>query len=699
VGTFPARSRLRKLPRGSGLLSLAALLALVTLLAGGLLLPARAMAEDPFRLASQIEDRAGALDGREGEVKAALEDLQDSERVQLWVAYVDTFSGVGAQDWANETAVESDLGLNDVLLAVAVEDRGYAYSVDEDFPLTNAQLNDIMTTAVEPALRKDDWAGAVVGAATGMKQALGGGVVTTAATTGSTGAQSGAAGDASEGGFPWGIVIGLIVLALIVLLILILVWRSRSGRAEKAAAPAPGADAAPPITLDELRRKASAELVETDDAVKTSADEVGFAAAEFGEVEAAPFQQAVDEARRELDEAFKLHKQYDESADEQVQRQLLTAVLQHTATANEKLDAQVERFDRLRDLETKAPEVLAALEQQLSGLEARVPQVRQELAALAAVYAPTALKAVASNPDEATSRIGFSREQVKAGRQDIDAGRRGEAAVAALAAQEAAGQAQAFLDAVGRLGKDLGEARERIEAAITETRRDIAEAQAAGAGAQLSPLITTAEAAVTAAASAASPEGGRDPLAALRHLEEADAALEKALQQVREEQAQRATAAAALDRTLLAARAEIAAADDYITTHRGAIGSGPRAQLAEAQRALDQAVALGVSDPVTAARSAASAHELAARTLSDAQTETEQAMSTSGMPNLGGGSTLIGAILGGILASGLGGGSSGGGFGGGVFGSGGRSFGGGGFAPPSFGGMGTRMRRGGGGRF
>ena len=51
------------------------------------------------------------------------------------MAYVDTFSGLDAEEWALKTADLSDLGLNDALLAVAVEDRNYFYTVDEDFPL------------------------------------------------------------------------------------------------------------------------------------------------------------------------------------------------------------------------------------------------------------------------------------------------------------------------------------------------------------------------------------------------------------------------------------------------------------------------------------------------------------------------------------------------------------------------------------
>jgi len=676
-----------------------------------LILPSPALAEEPFRLDSQIEDRAGALGGRRAEVEDALARLQEEQRVQLWVAYVDTFSGHGAQEWADATAVDSDLGLRDVLLAVAVEDRAYAYSVDQDFPLSDAQLNDIMSSEVEPYLSKDDWAGAVVGASEGMTRALGQAEATTTIQTGATTTTAGGAAGGSGSGIPWGAVLAVAVLLGGGFLIWSAVRRSRSGAARLGGPAGPGGtpQQVPAETLEELRRRVSAELVETDDAIKTSSDEVGFAIAEFGAEQAAPFQSAVEEARRELDQAFRLHKQLGDTNDEPGQRALLTAVLQHTVVANERLDTQSERFDRLRDLEKQAPEVFAGLDGQLPELEARVPLVRQELAELAAVYSAAALSSVAANPDEAASRLSFAREEARAGREDLSAGRRGEAAVSALAAQEAAAQAQALLDAVGRVARDLAEARGRIEDAIAETRRDIAEAQASGAGGQLTALVATAQQAVDAAAQAAAPEGGRDPLAALRHLEKSDEALEAALQQVREAQAQRASAIAALDRTLLAARAQIAAASDYITTHRGAVSSGPRELLAQAQHHVDQAVALGGSDPVSAARRAATAHDLAANALRGAQAETQRATTMPGMPGTGAGGDIAGAILGGILANvlmggrGSGGrsifadGGSSGGFGGGFSGGGRR--GGGGFAPPSFGGSGTRMRRGGGGRF
>lgn len=671
----------------SNLLGLAIVASLVT----AVFTPVTARAEAPFRVGAQIEDRARVLGDRRAEVAAALEKLQDVERVQLWVVYVKTFSGVEAETWAHETAVKSDVGLRDALLAVAVEDRAYAYSVDEDFPLDQSRLDEIMATAVEPALSKNDWAGGAIGAATGLGQALRGKAITTPAIRpGSTG---GGRPQSSEG--------ALSVLFLLIFLVVagIVIWRLARRSQARRGAQGKGAGAGVEQTLSELRRAASSELVKTDDAIKTSAEELGFAVAQFGEEQAVPFQQAVDEAKRELDEAFKLHRQLDQATDKARSREILTAILAHTAVANEKLDAQAERFDRLRDLEQHVLEVIDGLEKQLTVLEARMPQVDRELADLAAVYAPAALSAVASSPAEARARLQFARAQVQVAREDVDQNRRGEAAVGAAAAQEAAAQAKALFDAVGRLGKDLAEARDRIEAAIAETRRDLAEARAAGARAELSPLIAAAEAAVAAALDAADPKGGRDPLASLRLLEEADAALEQELQEVRDELARRAKAIAVLERTLPAARAELAAAGDYVMTHRGAIGAGPRESLAEAQRHLDRAVALGANDPFTATQHAANAHELARRALAEAQSQIARATIAMRQPNLGGGNLgggLGGAILGGILTEMLRGGRSSGGKGGlGRWPSGG----GGSFGRPSYGGSGTRMRRGRGGRF
>ncbi len=662
--------------------------------------PARAAS--PFRLNSQITDQVGALSGREAEVRQALQDLQQQEKVQLWVVYVDSFSGQDPQQWADETARLSDLGLNDMLLVVATGDRAYAYSVDQQFPLSDQQLAAVASADIEPALGRADWAGAVIAGARGLAQAVRGQAVTP--STGQPGQP--ASGGGGWSWLPWVILVGAAAVIAYVLL--------RRGRGRKTAEEVPAAEGAGPpqsadpyasVSTEELRRRTNLQLVETDDAVKTSEQELGFAVAEFGEEATAPFQAALDSAKAELKAAFRLQQSLDETSrgDETAERGTLIEILKRTDAASDGLDAQAERFDELRKLAERAPEVVAGLEARVKAMEERLPRAQTMVGELEKTYAPQALVTVKANIEEATSRLVFAREHAERAKADLAAGDSGEAVLAAQAVEDALGQAGRLLDGVERTRGELAEAGGRIEAAIAETQRDLNEARSHANEDTLRGPVAAAEAALAEAAGAASAEGGRDPLTALRRLEQADLALEQALQGVRAADEQRKRAQASLEQALLAARSQIAAANDFITTRRGAVGATARTSLAEAEHRLDLAVDLSERDPVTALQHAATADSLAEQALQQAQADASSAEAAT--PEMGGrGGGLGGALLGGILLNTLfgGGGLGGGGMGGmgGGFGGGGSGRrGGGGFFPASFGGRGTRGRRGGGGRF
>jgi uncharacterized membrane protein YgcG len=648
-----------------------------------------ASAEEPFRLADQITNQVGVLDGREAEVEAAIEQLEERDGVQLWVAYVESFSGWNAQDWADETAYVSSLGLNDVLLAVATEDRAYAYSVDQAFTLTDAQLAEVATGAIEPELSDNDWAGAAIAAAEGISGSLN--EQPEADETGSD--------DGGTSWLAWVVLVGLVVVGGIVF---IAVRRRAPGGVGGVRRPGPPAsqDEYERMSLEDLRRRAAAQLIETDDAVKTSEQELAFAIAEFGEDQTAPFSSALAAAQEDLGVGFRMQQQLDdaEPEDEATRRSMLIEICRRTDAASDRLDAEVDKFDELRDLEKSVPKILPRLEQQVSTLSGRIPAATTTLTELGRVYAPSAIAAVAENVEHAYQRLDFAREQVTAGQAHLQAGRGGLATVASRAAEEAIGQTERLLDAVDRLKKDLDGAGQRIEAAITDTEASLAEARRAGNGAQLAELVATAEAALAGAREAASEEGGRDPLGALHRLEEADDALDRALKGVRDERERKRKARASLDRVLSAARAEIDAARDFITTRRGAVGADARTRHSEAVRHYDRAVALTERDPVRALREATTAESLAR----EAQDLAQDDVSGYGRsPRDRGDGGDWGAILGGILIGTVLGGGGGHGGGGGFAGGfgGGRRGGGGRFGVGSFGGRGMGGRRGGGGRF
>src|SRR5665811_2002764 len=108
--------------------------ALRTLMATGLVVgltaPAVALpAEPPQALQDEITDTVGVLGDRTGDVQKALDRLAEQTKFQLFVVYVDSFDDWDAVDWADAAAIDSKMGIDDILLAVAVQDRAYGLSL------------------------------------------------------------------------------------------------------------------------------------------------------------------------------------------------------------------------------------------------------------------------------------------------------------------------------------------------------------------------------------------------------------------------------------------------------------------------------------------------------------------------------------------------------------------------------------------
>lgn len=657
-------------PRSSRLVPpVPALVAVLAALALLLSAPA-AVAEPPTRLADQVTDSAGVLSGDEARVRAALQELRTETGVQLFVAFVDSFDGVGAQEWADQVAQRSDLGVDDYLLAVAVEDRAYAYTFDEAAELSDDSARSIASDRIEPRLAASDWAGAVVAAAQGYRDELRGG-----------------AGGASGSNVLWLVVTGgAVVTGAAVVGSVVLGRRRRRAGAPSGAGPT-GAEA---VSTQDMAAAANRALVETDDAVRASEAELGFAVAEFGPEQTAAFERALVEARAALGRGFAVKQQLADDVPEapEQQRALLAQVIQECSTANELLDAEADRFDELRDLLTSAPQRLESALSQADVVQGQVPAAQAELEALGRRYAPQALATVARNVDEALARLELARTSAREGRVALaSTATRGRAAVAVQTAESALAQARQLLDAVQRAGADLAEAVVRLPAALADLSADVDAARQEGTPEQ-------AVAAAAAAVSAAQASQSDEPLTSLHRVVAADAALEQARTTSREQAQTRERAAARLQQALLAAGGQLQAVEDFVATRRGAVGGDARTRLAEARRHLDAAHQLADADPVAALHRATEAARLAedAGRLARADVDGWYSQQSAGYDGgIAGGRSSSGAMLGGIiLGQVLGGGGFGGGFGGAARRSGG--FGGG-----SFGGGGGS--RGGSGRF
>ena len=642
-------------------------------------------ADAPIQLdrTGQITDKVGALGDRRDQVATALNRLDAQRGIQLFVAYVRDFSGKAPADWANETASKNGLGLHDVLLAVATHARQYGYSTDTDSGVTTAQLASVATAAIEPALRQNDWAGAAIGVADGINAVVvGQPVPAVAITPGHPDPGASSSSSSSDAGWLAGtaVVLGAVGVGA---------YAYSRSRRRPTAAGGPGGG---PVPLKELDASAKHALVATDDAVRTSEEELGFASAEFGDEAAAPFAEALAEAKAELMAAFRVRQALDDEIpeDEPTQRRMLAEIIERCRRANTRLDAEAKSFDRLRALVDQAPAALSAADEAASAQAARVSAAAAHLQQLRATFADSATAPVVGHPQQIADRLAFANESLSAARTALDGNDRRRAAVLIRGAEAGVEQAGLLLDAIDRRSAELDAAAAKLPAALAEMDSDLADAHglstsqgAAAASADLAGRAARARQVLTTLRQEMA--GRYDPIDALRRAEEADALLDEALDAVREREQNDRRARSLLEQATLTARSEIAAAEDFIATRRGAVGSQARTRLAEAKRLLQQSAAAAGGDPSRALALAQQADGRARQAMAAAQGDADRYRSPYG----GQSGSMGGAVLGGIILGDL--------LGGGRGGRGGGGFGGAG--PGSFGGGGTRGRLGGGGRF
>lgn len=616
---------------------------------GGLLLAPAAGAQPPFRLADYITDNSGVLsDSGRGAVTSALNRLYTDRHIRLWVVYVDDFSGQTAVDWAQRTMHASDLGAYDALLAVATAGRAYAFLVPPTIKSVNAgQVDTLRRNKIEPALHNGDFAGAAVAAAGGLDRSPGSsGRVTLLAAL-------------------------AVVLIAVVMLLVVMRYRGRRRRAAALAAARrvnpTDTDALAALPLQALDDLSRALVVDVDNALRTSANELQLAVAEFGDERTRPFTQAVANAKAALSQAFTVRQQLDDDTPETPvqRRELLTEVIVSAARADRELQSQTEAFEKLRDLVINAPSRLDALTRQYVELTARIAPAEQRLAALHTEFSAAALTSVSGNVTTAKERLAFADRNTEIARQlatQAVAGQQARLVDAVRAAESALGQARALLDAVDHAAADIQHAIDRLPSAMADIQNDIERADEllhsaqVGRSARAGELAAARDAAVRAA-EAARAGGSDDPLGAFGQLTKADAGLNGLLGALAQEQAAAERLNRSLEQAVFAARSRVRAVSDYIDTRRGSIGPEARTRLAEAERHLQAAEDNRSAHPAEAIAHANAASTLAAQAQSLANDDVLTAQRA--YPRRGGsdmGAMLGGIIIGDLLSSGMRGG-------------------------------------------
>ena len=638
-----------------------------------------------------LVDDAGVLGSDAAEVSTAISDVRKNSGYTFYVVYVDDFTDpADPAAWGNQVVAQKRMNTQEVLLSIATVSRKINVSVPQNSPLTQEQGDAIIAAAADPLVGKEtfasaDWAAAAVSAANALESGRSG--------PGSSGSSSPGAGLA-----PVLLIGGIILLGGGAAFLF--VRSRRKGAVTAAPGRAEGNQPVDPLdelSVADLRKRAGSLLIAADDAIKSSEQELAFAMASYGDDAVQTFTADLAAAKTHMSESFKMQQQLDDHIPdtEAQQRTWLKDIIGRCEAVNQSLQAHKDDFDALRELEKNAPAALAEAHRNAAAAGGRLEAAEKTLTQLRGRYSEPALTQISDNIEQAHQRLEFVENAAETARTKLGEGDTASAVVAVRAAEESVHQADVLLDAIEKRGRELDSARAALQRAAADARQDLAQARAFaanGANAGLAGPVAGVEAALAAIEQEATARN--NPVDLLQRLEAANAQLDTALEGIRDRQEQERRARDSLQHAIMSAQAQISGTSDYIRARRGGVGSEARTRLAEAERNLQQAIALQSPDPVSALAYAQQANVLAAQAADLAQQDVDGFGGMGGGFGGGGmysgrrgGSGLGGAILGGILIDSIlrgggggfggGGGWGGGGFGG--FGGGGGGGGGGGF--------------------
>ncbi|WP_306231478.1 TPM domain-containing protein [Agrococcus beijingensis] len=640
--------------------------------------------EDPVNVGGDpFVDTTGDFASDDAEVTAHLEEENASSPADVYVVVVDSYDGIARGDWSVEAAETSGLGQDDLLITIAMDDGQWGYAYPQGYPLSEAEVNQIAQSNLQPALDNGDIAGAAMGFGTAVAQfdpASDGGTDVNVDGSAVLPVVLLVGGAAVVGGGAW------------------LVSRGMRSRRKKQGEIA--AKQQQQLSLDELKQRADIALVQLDDTVQQSEQELAFAGAQFGDQAVAPYREALEKAKGGLREAFGLQQQLDDAFPDtdQERHDWSSRILQIAEGAGTELAGHASSFEQLRDLEQNAPQVLESVAQSRQTLDGRIANARQILDRLDDHHSGASIEPVRENIAGAERQLPNIDQSIAAGREAVAKGDGAAAALAVHAAEAALAQASGLLAAVERAEHDLGTSAQQLVGLVQDSIGDIAAAKTlrSTATTDLAPLIAHVEQQVAVAQ-----QRPTDTLTVLANLQRANQRLDDATGQVREHGAQLQREQSGLQHWIASARANIDRAEDFISTRR--IGVGPRARqlLATAQQELAQALRLAQQEPGTAAQYAQAASQHAEQAMQDASGDVGGWGGRAQNPYYRGGGGggrgqdmltggLLGYILGDMLngsgghagGSGFDGFAGGGGGGGGglgdLFSGGGGSFGGGG---------------------
>lgn len=571
-------------------------------------LGAPAFATSPVTTSGIVTDPGGWLSDSD---RSAIETAARTARtkgITIDVVVVPDFSGQKPDAWCKASATASSSKDSDILYAIAYNERSDVFCSKKapvsQTVLDNAQRQAEATLTSNPLTASD----AAIGAQTFINSVVSG--YQSPSSTGSSSSRSSSSRTSSSG--TGTMLIMLIIVGGGVIALLVHNNSRRSRGAGTAQTPAQAANM-PGMSVAETVTLANQQLLSADEQVRSAADELDFARAQFGIAATDEFARTLEAAKAAVARGFERQKQMEDATSDAEKRTTASAIMRDLGENMNPLGTIQATFEQRRSEQATLPSRIAEASERLVEQRGDLDRATAELAAIAGIYPAQMLTSLQDNPEQAHALLETAASAIEAAKQAVDTDR-------ALAestldtAHRALMMAKHQTDAIFSAKSDLDAIRDRLGAAIGSISADLADVTSLGAEPTVfDPLVADARAAIAEGQAALMNNG--DPLAALEHLRTSEANIDAALAPLRSQRENAEKARANAQAQISLAETAFERAERYVQGRRGAIDLSVRSTLHDSEQSLKAARAAISSDPAKASTLASDARAKADRVL------------------------------------------------------------------------------------
>lgn len=571
-------------------------------------LGAPAFATSPVTTSGIVTDPGGWLSDSD---RSAIETAARTARtkgITIDVVVVPDFSRQKPDAWCKASATASSSKDSDILYAIAYNERSDVFCSKKapvsQTVLDNAQRQAEATLTSNPLTASD----AAIGAQTFINSVVSG--YQSPSSTGSSSSRSSSSRTSSSG--TGTMLIMLIIVGGGVIALLVHNNSRRSRGAGTAQTPAQAANM-PGMSVAETVTLANQQLLSADEQVRSAADELDFARAQFGIAATDEFARTLEAAKAAVARGFERQKQMEDATSDAEKRTTASAIMRDLGENMNPLGTIQATFEQRRSEQATLPSRITEASERLVEQRGDLDRATAELAAIAGIYPAQMLTSLQDNPEQAHALLETAASAIEAAKQAVDTDR-------ALAestldtAHRALMMAKHQTDAIFSAKSDLDAIRDRLGAAIGSISADLADVTSLRAEPTVfDPLVADARAAIAEGQAALMNNG--DPLAALEHLRTSEANIDAALAPLRSQRENAEKARANAQAQISLAETAFERAERYVQGRRGAIDLSVRSTLHDSEQSLKAARAAISSDPAKASALASDARAKADRVL------------------------------------------------------------------------------------